>query len=145
LPPEKQKRLRELNDELTRTGQAFSKNIAEATDFIEVDVESLEGLPDEYVAAKLRTRLPNGKVRITTSYPDYFPFLRYAEDRDAARRLFAKFENRAADVNLPLLDKILRLREEKAHLLGYATWADYVLEPLMAKDAKTVRTFLETV
>src|SRR5690606_9383168 len=75
----------------------------------------------------------------------YFPFLRYAEDRDAARRLFAKFENRAADVNLPLLDKILRLREEKAHLLGYATWADYVLEPLMAKDAKTVRTFLETV
>jgi len=145
LPPEGQKRLRELNDELTRAGQAFSKNIAEATDFIEVDPASLAGLPDEYVAAKLKAKLPNGKVRITTSYPDYFPFIRYAEDREAAQRLFAKFENRAADANLPLLDKILRLREEKAHLLGYPTWADYVLEPRMAKDAKTVREFLETV
>lgn len=145
LPKEKQARLRELNDEITRTGQAFSTNIAEAKGAIEVSPSSLEGLPSEYVAAKLGSKLPNGKVVITTSYPDYFPFLRYAEDREAALRLYETFENRAASENLPLLDKLIRLREEKAHLLGYATWADYVIEPRMANDAKTVRDFLETV
>lgn len=145
LPPEKQERLRRLNDEITRAGQAFSKNIAESTASIDISPSSLEGLPEEYKAAKLASKLPNGKVRITTSYPDYFPFLRYAEDRETAQRLYTLFENRAKAENLPILDKLIRLREEKARLLGYENWADYVIEPRMAKDAQTVRKFLEEV
>ncbi|MDF2694466.1 MAG: Thimet oligopeptidase, partial [Labilithrix sp.] len=87
----------------------------------------------------------DGKVVITTDYPDYFPVLTYAKDRKVALDLFKQFENRAADKNVPVLERILALRSEKAKLLGYATWADYVLEPRMAKDPKTVSALLESL
>src|SRR6185295_11283969 len=41
--------------------------------------------------------------------------------------------------------RLLKLRREKANLLGYATWADYAIEPRMAKTAKAVRDFLGEV
>lgn len=138
-----QKRLREINEELTKLGLEFDSNLAESHLTVEATPDRLEGLPKEWLAS----HPPNerGKVVLTTDYPDYFPVLTYAKDRKLALELYKQFENRAADKNIPVLDKILALRSEKAKLLGYATWADYVLEPRMAKSPKTVSTFLETL
>ena len=136
-----QKRLRELNEEITKLGQDFDTNLADAHSSMEVDPKALDGLPKEWLAA--HPPAANGKVTVTTDYPDYFPVLTYAKDRKLALELYKLFENRAADKNVPLIEKLLALRAEKAKLLGYATWADYVLEPRMAKDSKTVAGFLE--
>ncbi len=143
LSSEKQQRLRELNEELTRCGQEFEANLASATLAIEVMPQQLEGLPPAYIA----NHVPNeqGNIRISTDYPDMVPFMSYAKDRVAARELFVLAENRAAEKNLPLLDRLITLRAEKAALLGYATWADYVLEVRMAKRPETVRAFLDDV
>jgi thimet oligopeptidase len=132
-------RLRGLNEELTKAGQAFDKNLADTTLSLEVSAEQLAGLPENY----LQTHQPNenGRICITTNTPDYVPFLKYAKDRAAARELYTLANNRAADQNLPLLDTLLKLRYEKAKLLGYATWADYVLEPRMAKTPAAVKAF----
>ena len=86
-----------------------------------------------------------GRVDITTDYPDVFPFFQYAKDRKAARDLYVLFVNRGGDANVKLLDRLLALRDEKAHLLGYKTWADYQTEPRMAKDPATVIAFLDHV
>ncbi len=141
LPPEKQTRLRQLNEEIAKLAQRFQSNLAESTLFIEVTPEQLKGLPDDYIAAHKPGE--NGKIRITTDYPDTFPFLQFAADRKAALELQKQFDNRAADRNVAVLDELLKLRHEKAQLLGYATWADYILEVRMARDAKTVASFLE--
>jgi thimet oligopeptidase len=143
LDPKGQARLRELNRELTKLGQDFDSNLAASHLFVEATPEELDGLPDEW----LRTHPPGegGKVRITTDYPDFFPVLTYAKNRKLALELYKKFDNRAADTNVAVLEKMLALRHEKAKLLGYASWADYVLEPRMAKDAKTVEGFLESL
>ncbi|MFO0659959.1 MAG: M3 family metallopeptidase [Polyangiaceae bacterium] len=138
-----QNRLRALNDEITRLAQEFDTNIAEATLSIEVEANKLTGLPKQFIADHKADA--NGKVRLTTDYPDYFPVLTYAKDRSVALELYKKFENRAAGRNVALLEKILKLRAEKAKLLGYSTWADFVLEPRMAKNSKNVATFLESV
>lgn len=136
-----QKRLREINEELTKLGLDFDSNLADSHLTAEATPAQLEGLPDSFIASHPPNK--DGKIVLTTDYPDYFPILTYAKDRKLALELFKQFENRAADKNIPVLDKILALRAEKAKLLGYATWADYVLEPRMAKDPKTVATFLE--
>jgi thimet oligopeptidase len=138
-----QARLRELNEELTKLGLDFDSNLAESHLVVEATPAQLEGLPNEWVVSHPPNK--NGKVEITTDYPDYFPVLQYAKDRKLALELYKQFENRAADRNVTVIEKILALRAEKAKLLGYPTWADYVLEPRMAKDPKTVAAFLESL
>jgi len=138
-----QQRLRFLNEQITKLGLDFDSNIAASHMSVLAKPAQLEGLPKEWITS----HPPNaeGKVEITTDYPDYFPVLQYAKDRALALELYKQFENRAADRNLPVLDQLLALRSEKAKLLGYNTWADYVLEERMAKTPQVVQGFLETV
>src|SRR5207237_8703973 len=84
---------------------------------------------------------PDGKLVLTTKYPDYFPFMENATSGAARRRLESAFMSRGAKENLRLLDEAVRLRDEAAHLLGYATHADYVTEVRMAKNARAVSEF----
>ncbi|MFO0588096.1 MAG: M3 family metallopeptidase [Polyangiaceae bacterium] len=143
LPPEKQARLRELNEQITNRGQEFTSNIASSTGFILVKKDQLEGLPPEYIASHAPD--DKGDIKITTDYPDYFPFVTYAKDRKAALKLYVEFTNRGGDANVKLLETLIRLRDEKAKLLGYKSWADYAIEPRMAKNPDTVRKFLTRV
>lgn len=143
LATPKREQLKKINEELTTLGQTFEQNIAESKASIAISPEQLSGLPDQYIAS----HQPNeeGTVCITSDPPDIIPFLRYADDRKAALELFIKSENRAAAVNLPILDRLIELRKKKAALLGYPTWADYVLEERMAKTPSRVATFLESL
>ncbi|AKV03504.1 Thimet oligopeptidase [Labilithrix luteola] len=141
LDPKGQARLRELNEQLTQLGQDFDSNLAASHLTIDATPAELEGLPKEWLAA--HTPKANGKIEITTDYPDYFPVVTYAKNRKVALELYKQFDNRGADKNVALIEKILVLRNEKAKLLGYSTWADYVTEPRMAKSAQNVATFLE--
>jgi thimet oligopeptidase len=136
-----QTRLRAINERIVALGLAFDANLADAHLSIEATPAQLDGLPKEWITS----HPPNKKatVEITTDYPDYFPVIQYAKDRKLALELFKKFENRAADKNIGVIEELLALRSEKAKLLGYATWADYVLEPRMAKNPKAVASFLE--
>lgn len=140
LDAEGRTRLKALNEKLTALGQQFEKHIAESGASITIRPDQLAGLPPAYLEAHVPDA--DGRVTITTDYPDYFPFMRYATDRVAARELFTLFNNRAAEGNLPILDQLIQLRAEKAHLLGYPMWAAYVLEPRMAKSPEIVRDFI---
>jgi len=140
LPLDKQEHLKKLNEELTSLGQKFEENIAKSQTFIEIDPNQLKGLPEDFIASHAAGE--NGKVKITTAYPDFKPFMKYAEDREAAKQLHIVYNTRAKEQNLPILDRVLALRKEKAVLLGYKTWADYVLETRMAKNPDTVFGFL---
>jgi thimet oligopeptidase len=138
-----QTRLRAINEEATKLALEFDSNIADSSMSLKATPAELAGLPDAWIAGHKPGA--DGKITVTTDYPDYFPVLQYAKDRKVALELYKKFENRAADTNIAILDRILALRHEKAKLLGYDSWADYMLEPRMAKDAKTVAAFLESL
>ncbi len=140
LPADKQTRLRAINQQLTKLELDFETNLSEATLAIEVDASKLGGLPESFLAS--HPAGDDGKVRITTDYPDYFPVATYCDDRDVAFELARLFNNRAADENVPILERVLVLRHEKARLLGYETWADYAVEPRMAKTPSEVKKFL---
>jgi len=141
LPADKQQRLRAINEELTKLSQDFTTNISDTVLSLKVQPDRLRGLPDSFV--EQHKPGDDGLVTLTTNYPDYFPVVTYAEDRTLARELTQLFDNRAADRNMAILDRVLQLREEKAKLLGYATWADYAIEPRMAKTSAAVARFLD--
>ncbi len=140
LNEEKQQKLRELNKELTKLSQDFDRVLAETTLALEITPQQLEGLPESFIAN--HPVQENGTIRLTTDYPDLVPFLKYAKDRNTARELYVLSENRGAEMTIPLLKQILALREEKAKLLGYPTWAHFVLETRMAKTPERAKNFL---
>jgi thimet oligopeptidase len=143
-PPEVRARLKQIDDELTRLGQQFSKNIAEDVRWIEVtDPARLAGLPPDFIAAHAPDA--RGTIRITTDYPDYNPFMSYAADDQLRRELYIKFRSRGDQHNETVLRDILKLRAEKARLLGFANWADYITADKMIGSGERAGEFIAKV
>jgi thimet oligopeptidase len=137
-------RIRAIDQRLTELGQSFSKNIAEDTRVVELEgSHELDGLPADYIAAHAPG--VDGRIRISTDYPDYLPFISYAKSARARRALYVAFRQRGGEANERLLHEILTLRAEKARLLGYAHWADYVTEDKMIQRADRAAAFIDEV
>jgi thimet oligopeptidase len=136
-------RLKKLNDELTEEQSAFERNISDDLRTTEADPSELKGLPQDYVDRHKPG--PDGKVKITTAYPDTFPALKFAESPALRRRLFETFQNRAYPKNRDVLLKMTAARAEIARLVGYPTWADLNAAPKMASTSERVARFIQDV
>jgi thimet oligopeptidase len=142
--PEVRARLMQIDEELTKLGQSFSKDISEDVRAIEfTDPARLAGLPADFIAAHPPDA--KGKIRITTDYPDYTPFMTYAEDDELRRQLYVAFRSRGDLHNEAVLRDILKLRAEKAGLLGFANWADYITADKMIGSGDRAAGFLDKV
>ncbi|HSD87282.1 MAG TPA: M3 family metallopeptidase [Kofleriaceae bacterium] len=143
-PVEVRDRLKQIDEELTRLGQIFSKNISEDVRAIEAtDPARLAGLPQDFIASHPPDAA--GVIRITTDYPDYNPFMTYAMDDELRRDLYIKFRSRGDQQNEAVLQDILKLRKEKATLLGFKDWADYITADKMIQSGARASEFIEKV
>src|SRR5262249_41110123 len=122
-------RLKALNDEITAVQLDFAKNIREDVHRVKLDPAELAGMPADYIDAHKPGA--DGKVEITTDYPDFYPFMQYAESGAARKRLYLEFLNRGYPKNGPVLKQLLAARKEFATILGYRNWADYITEDKM--------------
>ena len=137
-------RIKQIDDELVVLGQQFSRNIVDDVRHIALkDAGDMKGLPADYIAS----HKPNdsGEILITTNYPDYIPFMTYAESPELRKQLYVASRARGDRTNGDVLVGILKLRGEKVKLLGYASWADYATEDKMMKSGKNAADFIERV
>ncbi len=141
--PEIRVRLKQIDEELTKLGQQFSKNISEDVRSIDAEPSRLAGLPADFIAS--HPPETGGKVRITTDYPDYNPFMTYAVDDELRRQLYIAFRSRGDQQNEVVLRDILALRAEKSSLLGFSDWADYITADKMIGSGKHASEFIEKV
>jgi thimet oligopeptidase len=135
-------RVKQIDGELVKLSQEFGRNIRESVLKMEVDAADLEGLPPDYIKA----HKPNdgGKVVLTTDSPDYAPFMSYAK-RGNVREQYWKLARVRAPKNIPVLDQILAKRHEKAKLLGFANWADYITADKMIQSGTKAGEFIEKI
>ena len=131
-------KVKDVLNKLTNLGLEFDKNIRSAQDTLFLEEEELDGMPDNYKKERL---LANGEYAIDMSYPSYIPFMDLAESDKSRKELRYKFNNRAVDKNIIVLDDILRNRMELVNLLGYNSYAEYRTEDRMAKEPKNVWDF----
>ncbi len=137
-------RVKALREELVVIGQEFDRNIRDDVRTIEVaSAVELEGLPPDYIAAHAPG--PDGRIRLTTEYPDVFPVLTYARSDELRRRVRTEFDNRAYPANLAVLDRLIARRDELARLLGFASWADYAVADKMVGSAANASAFIDRV
>jgi Zn-dependent oligopeptidase len=129
-----------IRTRLVELGVAFTRNIDEYQDGLDLSPEQLAGLPEDYVE-RLAPGSEQGTRRVSLDYPDYYPFMDLAHDRDLRRLLQFKFYNKAAEVNTPLLAETIELRREMASIFGLPSWAQYAMEEKMAREPKAVDAF----
>lgn len=143
-------KLREIDKELSKLSLQFGENVLAETNVFQLhltDENQLKGLPDgAKEAAKMTAKEKDldGWV-ITLDYPSYIPFMTYAEDRTLREKLAKAFgarafQNNEHDNQQIVLD-IVKLRHERANLLGYQTHAHFVLEERMAETPEKVLSF----
>ncbi|RNM17565.1 M3 family metallopeptidase [Nocardioides pocheonensis] len=136
-------RLRELNERETALGQAFSRNIRNGRREALVPQAALDGLPPDFVESHPADE--QGRVRITTEYPDVHPFLTHSRDAEARRAVALEYFNLAWPENDAVLHDLLRLRDEKARLLGYPSWPDFDAEVKMIGSGAAVEKFVDRI
>ena len=140
LPPAPRARLREIFDRLVEVGTAFRNNIDDWNDGLELDREELAGLPDSFINGLKRS--DGGKYRVSLDYPEFHPFMSNCESEPLRRELFEKDQRKGGSTNVALLEEAIRLRTEAATLLGYDSWAAYIVEPKMARQRQQIDAFL---
>jgi peptidyl-dipeptidase Dcp len=155
LNPSDQTRLAAINERLAELGTAFSQNIlADESEYALVleTSDDLAGLPDSLISSMRAAAEERGHrdgYAVTLSRSIIEPFLTFSERRDLRETAFkawvARGESAGARDNRPLVAETVRLRAEKAALLGYESFAHFKLDDTMAKTPGNVRTLLETM
>lgn len=136
-------KLKKLQDQLTEEQSTFDRNISDDTRTVEADPSELDGLPADYVARHKPG--PDGKVKITTEYPDILPALEFSKSDALRRQLATAFRNRAYPKNLEVLKGMMQTRYDIAQLLGYDSWADYNAADKMIRKGANIGAFIEKV
>jgi thimet oligopeptidase len=134
-------RLREIAERLTVLDQDFARVIRDDTRSVSFSPEQLEGLPADWIDE--HPVGADGRVTVTTDYPDYGPFRTFAKDAAARLELTQAFLNRGWPENDAILHEMLDLRDEEAKLLGYDSWPAYDSDVKMVGSSKAIADFIE--
>ncbi|MBV8864506.1 MAG: M3 family metallopeptidase [Acidobacteriaceae bacterium] len=145
------KTLEEIDVALTEVTNKFAQNVLDATNAYELvvtDREQLAGLPESALMAAHQSAKSKGREgwRLTLQAPSYIASMTYLDNRSLRQHLWEASNSRATSGELDnrkLVGEILRLRREKARLLGYRDFADLVLEERMAHTGAQAQAFLE--
>jgi thimet oligopeptidase len=134
--------IRELNDKIVEIGQEFNRNILEDVRYLELDsADDLAGLPADYIA----THQPNedGKILISTQYPDVFPFFEYADRDDLRQEMQTIYRRRGHPANEDALRRLVEARHELANLIGFNNYAELVTADKMTGSPERVAEFID--
>lgn len=156
LPEVDKPRFQAIQQELAALEAKFSENLLDATnahsEYVDDEAE-LTGIPADVCMAAKDAAQREGKTgwKFTLHAPSYGPVMQYADHRPLRARLYRAYATRASELgdpkldNTPLIGKILQLRAEAAHLLGYANYAEVSLTSKMADTPEQVTDFLREI
>ena len=145
-------RLRQLTEEASMLSLQFSQNLLKEQKAFTLDMTDeaqLDGLPETAREAAALTAKEQGKQGwvFTLDYPSFSPFMTYSTRRELRQQLYMARNtictHQNTENNLDICKRLINLRREIAQLLGYKTYADYVLKRRMASNSKNVYRLLD--
>ena len=145
-------RLRQLTEEASTLSLQFSQNLLKEQKAFTLDItdeSQLDGLPETAREAAALTAKEQGKQGwvFTLDYPSFSPFMTYSTQRELRKQLYMARNtictHNNSENNLEICKRLINLRREIAQLLGYKTYADYVLKRRMASNARNVYHLLD--
>ena len=144
LPEAQKKRMEEISLKLSELSNNFSQNLLDATNAYELiieDAKDVEGMPDSDIEAAKEEIDGKTIYKFTLQMPSYLAYMTYGPNREYRKELSKAYATRAPK-NAEVIDKILSLKNEKAKLLGFTSYAHYALETRDASKEEDVISFL---
>ncbi|MCL2739557.1 MAG: M3 family metallopeptidase [Bacteroidales bacterium] len=148
-------RMMEINAGLSVLSLQFGDNLIKETNAFQLvvaDIHDLSGLPNTHMAAAAEEAKAagfEGQWLFTPKKTSWIPFLQYAQNRELRDQLYQGYYMRGdrnnENDNKAIIQKMVNLRLEKAKLLGFGTYADYVIDNNMAKTTDNVYDFLNRI
>ncbi|MBI1948081.1 MAG: M3 family metallopeptidase [Deltaproteobacteria bacterium] len=166
LPPEQRARFTAIQQELSELATTFSNHVLDSTKaygLVLTSADEVAGLPPTALAMAAAAAQAGGSKdataergpwRVTLDMPSFDAFMRHAQRRELRERVYRAYVSRASELdaantkeasldNGPLIARILKLRQEKASLLGFASYAELSLATKMAPSVAEVERLLE--
>ena len=141
LPKAQRDEVEKMRKELSRLTTDFESNVTKAQKAVKFTLAELEGVPESFLA-QIKTGADEYTVMANITW-HYISVMDNAKREETRKKLLVEHDNLARAANIPLLEKILPLRDDIARKLGYKTWADYQIEVKMATNAAAAIEFLE--
>jgi thimet oligopeptidase len=141
LPKAERDEVERMRKELSRLTTDFDSNITKAQKAVKFTKSELDGVPADFLE---QTKTGNDEYAVMANITwHYLTVMDNAKSEDTRKKLLIEHDNLARAENIPLMEKILPLRDDIAKKLGYKSWADYQTEVKMVKNAVTAIDFLQ--
>ena len=144
LPDAKRRTFVALQQRLNDDQNKYGANLGNDQTIITITAAQAQSLPTDFVAAALKAR-PDGSYTVPVNESTVGPVLQNEPDPAARKAFYIAYANRGGMANVELLEDALTTRYRLAHLLGYPTWAAYVLADRMAQTPQRVESFLAQI
>ena len=144
LDDDKKNSLKEINLRLSELSKEFSQNLLDATNSYEMiidDFEDVKEIPSSDLELAKFEEDGKTKYKFTLQMPSYIAYMTYGTNRDKRDELYKAYQTRAPQ-NAKIIDEILRLKLQKADILGFENYAQLSLATKMAKSQDDVINFL---
>lgn len=141
LPKAERDEVEKLRKELADVGTDFQSNIAKTQKIMKFTKAELEGVPEGLLTAPgVKTGDDEYSVHVNVTW-QYLAIMEHAKNEEVRKRVVTEQHSLAMKENVPLVKKLLTLRNQIAKKLGYKNWADYQTEVKMAKNGATALEF----
>jgi thimet oligopeptidase len=144
LPDAQRREFVTLQQKLTDLQNRFQANLGNDSSTVAITAAQAQSLPPDFVSASLK-KTADGGYTVPVNESTVGPFLQNETDSDARKAFYLAYNNRGGDTNVKLLESALATRDRLAHLIGYPTWAAYVLADRMAGTPARVESFLAQI
>jgi len=144
LESDKKNRLKEINSRLSQLSNNFSQNVLDDTNSFEMVVDNFDDVREIPHSDLESAKVEDGKWKFTLHMPSYLAYITYGSNRELREKIYKAYVTRG-EKNEKIIDEILRLKEEKAKLLGFDNYAQLSIARKMAKSTDSVINFLQNL
>lgn len=138
LPKDQRDHLKDIEKQINKLEIEFEQNIADDETVVPLTLDELKGVPQDIIDHQVKT---NNLILLKPDESSYGRVMDHALNATTRHKVWIAFRRRAGDKNIHVLEQLIKLRDEDAHILGFKNSVDEVLVTRMAKNSANVAKF----